>query len=76
MPRFDATYVPVYVNHIYIFLSAGIQIMKRITSYFKPFTPDEEENYELKQTQSSRHFMAVFYAPINFLIYGSRGKLK
>ncbi len=32
--------------------------MKRITSYFKPFTPDEEEVYELKQTQSARHSMA------------------
>ena len=32
--------------------------MKRITSYFKPLTPDDEEVYELKRTQSSRHFMA------------------
>ena len=39
---------------------AGIQIMKRMTSNFKPFTPDEEEVYELKQTQSSsRHVMVA-----------------
>ena len=30
-----------------VLLSAGIHIMKRITSYFKPFTLNEEEVYEL-----------------------------
>ena len=58
MSRFDATYMPVSCDQLYIFLSSGIQIMKRNTSYFKPFTPDEEEVYELKQTQSSRRSMA------------------
>ena len=50
--------MPVSCDQLYIFLSSGIQIMKRNTSYFKPSTPDEEEVYELKQTQSSRRSMA------------------